>query len=297
MTSHRTLRTGLALLSLAASAALLPAAPAAAAPPPRADLQLTLTTTSAMITSTGARVRLVAAVDNIGAAGVEDITVAIKAPAGSRIVGDPSWSCDYSTFVCTNIYGPVAAGGSAEPLRMYLELPAAPAGTVAVLAATASTSAREATRTNNTDEAAATYAYLPDLSLLPGPDGGPWTETEVATTGGSINPTFTVRNDGTGEAAELRLAVEMPAGVTPDIAPPAGNTNWQCDLSGNLVVCTAGPLAAGGTASISIPMVAPAGTADQTFAVHGTVTTPSPQWRSDRADADVWFRYVEPPAA
>ncbi|MEU5562692.1 hypothetical protein [Micromonospora musae] len=292
MTSDRVLRTGLTLLTLTASAALLPAAPAAAAPAPRPDLRLDLTTTDAMITADGARVRLTVTVDNIGAAAVEDVTVAVTAPAGSRIVGDPSWACDYSTFVCTHIYGPVAAGGSAEPLSMFLALPAGAAGTVADLTATASTSVREVTRTNNTDTAATTYAYLPDLRLLPGLDTGVWPEIEVPTTGGAISPTFTVRNAGSGPAEDLRLTVERPAGVTLDVVPPTGSTNWQCDLSGNPVVCTAGPLEAGATASVTIPMVAAGGTADEAFAVHGTVTTSSAQWRGDQTDADVRFRYV-----
>ncbi|MFI7604865.1 hypothetical protein ACIBTV_07060 [Micromonospora sp. NPDC049366] len=293
MTSDRILRTGLTILTLTASAALLPAAPAAAAPAPRPDLRLDLATTDAMITADGARVRLDVAVDNIGAATVEDITVAVKAPAGSRIAGDPSWACDHTTFVCTHVYGPVAAGGSAEPLRMYLTLPDAAAGTVATLTATASTSAREVSRTNNADTAASTYAYLPDLGLLPGLDTGVWPEVEVPTTGGAISPTFTVRNNGSGPAEDLRLTVERPAGVTLDVAPPSGTTDWQCDLSGNPVVCTAGPLEAGATAGLTLPMVAAGGAADEAFTVHGTVTTSSGQWRDDRADADVWFRYVQ----
>ncbi|MFD0785464.1 hypothetical protein ACFQZ8_16265, partial [Micromonospora azadirachtae] len=49
----------------------------------------------------------------------------------------------------------------------------------------------------------------------------------------------------------------------------------------------------GATASVTIPMVAAGGTADEAFAVHGTVTTSSAQWRDDQADADVLFRYVQ----
>ncbi|WP_200213490.1 DUF11 domain-containing protein [Micromonospora coerulea] len=295
--TRRIIRTGLAILALTvAPAAVLPSGPALAAPPPRADLQLDLTavTPVAMIQPDGALVHLRAAVNNIGAAGVDDLTVTLKPPAGSRIVGDPSWQCDYTTFVCVNIYGPVPAGGTAEPLSIYLSLPAGAAGTVATVSATAATSAREASRTNNTDRVSVTYQPIADLTLLPGDAGGVYPEVELPISGGDRAVTFTVRNDGTGTAQDLRLVIEWPEGVTRNIAPVAGTTNWQCEFAATSVVCTAGPLAPGSTAGIYIPLTFPAGTLDQRIAVHGSVTTSGPEWQTDSNNvADAWFRYAE----
>lgn len=295
MTSDRTLRTGLTLLSLAAAAALVPAAPAAAAPPSRADLQLTLTTTETLLDSYGrALAHVRATVDNVGAAPAEDATISFRLPAGSAIGGDPSWQCDYTTFVCTNIYGPVPAGGSAEPLSIYFELPVAPAGTVAMIEATVSTSAREITRTNNTAAVQTTYGEYADLTLFPGGDTGVWSETDISTDGGEINPMFTAKNEGTATADDVRVVVDVPAGFAV-AGTPTGSTAWQCDVSATQVVCVSGPLDPEGTASLTVPMTAPAGNADDRFSVHGKLTTSGFEWQVDSSnEADALYHYVAP---
>lgn len=289
---RRLLGAGLTLLAAAATVTATPVAAAAAG---RADLRLDLTTVSslAMIRPDRAEVVVRAAVDNIGTAGVDDVRISFKLPAGSSIVGDPSWRCDYTTFECVNIYGPVPAGGSAEPLQIYLGLPVGPAGTVATIAATASTSAREVTRTNNTDQVRTTYARTADLDLLPGPDTGVWGETDVPVEGGPLQPMFTVKNTGTATAQDLRLVVDRPAGVTLD-GEPSG-AGWACDLASTPLVCTAGPLAPDATTAVTIPMRAPAGTDDGRFGVPGRVITSSPEWLTDsNNEADVRYRYDGP---
>ncbi|MEU4554076.1 hypothetical protein [Micromonospora violae] len=293
---RRLLGVGLALLTAAGSAATMPVAPASAAPAGRADLRLDLTTvsSSALIRPDRTVVVVRAAVDNIGAAGVDDVRISFKVPTGSSIIGDPAWQCDYTTFECVHIHGPVPAGGSAEPLQIYLGLPAGPAGTVATIAATASTSAREVTRTNNTDQVRTTYALTADLDLFPGPDTGVWGETDVPVEGGPLQPMFTVKNTGTATARDLRLVVDRPAGVTLD-GEPSGGDGWACDLASTPLVCTAGPLAPDATTAITIPMRAPLGTVDERFGVRGRVTTSSPEWLTDsNNEADVRYRYAGP---
>ncbi|WP_030486340.1 DUF11 domain-containing protein [Micromonospora chokoriensis] len=290
---NRLLGTTLALLTTAGAGVTLPAAPAeAAGVRPDLRIDLTMVSTSAMIASNKTVAVVRAAVDNIGAASAADASIAFKLPAGSSIIGDPSWQCDYSTFVCVNTYGPVPAGGSAEPLAIYLGLPAGPAGTVATIGATVSTSAREVTRTNNTGQVEAMYALAPELSLVPGADTGGWTETDVPNEGGPIQSTFTVRNTGTAAAQDLRLVVDRPANVTLD-GEPLGSGVWSCDLASTPLVCTADPLEPGATASITIPMRAAAGTTDERFATHGRVTTSSAEWMVNlNNEADVLYRYV-----
>ncbi|WP_433128641.1 hypothetical protein ACQPWW_02325 [Micromonospora sp. CA-240977] len=288
---RRLLGAGLTLLTAAAAVAATPVAAAAAG---RADLRLDLTTvsSSALIRPDGAMVVVRAAVDSIGAAGVDDVRISFKLPAGSSIIGDPSWQCDYTTFECVNVHGPVPAGGSAEPLQIYLGLPAGSAGTVATIGATASTSAREVTRTNNTDQVRTTYALTADLDLLPGPDTGVWPETDVPVEGGPLQPMFTVRNTGTATARDFRLVVDRPAGVTLD-GEPSGGDGWTCDLASTPLVCTAGPLAPDATTAITIPMRAAGGADDERFGVRGRVTTSSPEWLIDSAnEADVLYRYA-----
>ncbi|MEV7329522.1 hypothetical protein [Micromonospora sp. NPDC093244] len=290
---RRLLGVGLALLTSAAAVATTQATPAAAAG--RADLRLDLTTvsSSAMIWPDRTTVVVRASVDNIGTAGVDDVRVSFKLPSGSSIVG-ASWQCDYTTFECVHNYGAVPAGGSAEPLLIYLDLPAGPAGKVATIAATASTSAREVTRTNNTDQVQTTYALAADLHLLPGPDTGVWGETDVPVEGGLLQPMFTVKNTGTATAQNLRLVVDRPTGVTLD-GEPSGADGWTCDLASTPLICTAGPLAPDATAAITIPMRAAAGVDDERFSVHGRVTTSSREWMIDsNNETDVLYRYVGP---
>ncbi|WP_088959190.1 DUF11 domain-containing protein [Micromonospora purpureochromogenes] len=274
----------------------MPAGPALAGPAPRPDLTLDLVplTTVAKIESSRVTVAVRADVANAGAAVAEDAKIAFKLPAGSAIVGDPSWQCDYATFVCTNIYGPVPAGGVAEPLRIYFSLPPAPAGTVATIGATVSTNAREAATNNNTDQLKTTYAEVADLQLLPGPDTGVWWQTDVPLEGGPVNPTFTAKNVGTATAQDLRLVVDLPAGVTVDGAPVNDAGAWDCVTGTDQVICTAGPLEPNAAASVTLALRTGPGAADQQFAIPGTLTSSSRVWRVEPARTEVTYRYAGP---
>ncbi|MGN9774644.1 hypothetical protein ACTMS0_02495 [Micromonospora sp. H33] len=294
---RRSVRAGVALLTLSTAAlAGLPAGSAVAAPAPRPDLKLDLVplTTAAMIQDDRAAVAVQANVTNVGTAAVEDVKIAFKLPAGSAISGDPSWQCDYATFVCTNIHGTVPAGGAAEPLRIYFSLPPAPAGTVAAIGATVVTTVRESATNNNTDQLKTTYANVADLQLLPGPDTGVWTETDVPVEGGQLLPTFTAKNIGTGTAQDLKLVVDLPAGVTVDGDPDSNAGAWDCATGTDQVICTAGPLAPDAVSSVTLALRAGPGTADQRFVIPGTLTSSSPVWRLDPARTEVLYRYVGP---
>ncbi|SBT51052.1 DUF11 domain-containing protein [Micromonospora auratinigra] len=297
MTSQRILRTGTTLLCLAAAATLAPTAPALAGPAPRADLRIGLSTTETQLDSYGRAVAVVrATVDNVGAAAADDATISFRLPAGTTIAGETLLRCDYATSVCTGSLGPVPAGGSAEPLRVYLALPMAPAGTVATIDATVSTTAREVTRTNNTAAVRTTYGRYADLSLYPGADTGVWAETDISPDGGPIQPLFTAKNNGTGPAADVRLVVEVPPGFTVT-GPPTGDTAWQCDVSATQVACVAGPLDPAATVALTVPMTAPAGNLDDRFSVPARVTTSGVEWRDDNGnDATADYHYVTPQA-
>ncbi|RQW99589.1 DUF11 domain-containing protein, partial [Micromonospora globispora] len=275
----------------------LPAGPAVAAPAPRPDLKLNLTVTPTTMIRNGENLAIVlATVDNVGAATVEDVTVSFKFPPGGEIVGDPAWQCDYTTFVCTNIYGPVPPGGTAEPLRVYVGLPDAPAGTVATIEATAATSTREVTRTNNSGQVQTTYGYVADLSLYGNADPSGTYEVDLPTSGGDVSPTFTAENIGSADADDLRLVVDVPAGFTvgQPYEQPTNPSPWLCDVTATQVVCTAGPLAVGATSTVTVPMTAPAGVNDDRFTIHGELSTSSEEWRPWDNGADALYHYVEP---
>ncbi|SCL37438.1 hypothetical protein GA0074692_4666 [Micromonospora pallida] len=289
----RPFRAGLALLAVAAGA-LLPA-PAVAAPS-RPDLRLTMSATVIMTGDTRAQTVVSAVVDNIGTVAAPDVTIAFQLPAGAWIIGDPSWQCDYVTFVCTDVYygGPeVPAGGSAEPLNIYFGMPVQPIGTVETISATISTSARESTTANNTGQVQTTHSLVPELQLVAARDDSVWRDIAVPATGGQFLPEFLVTNIGSGPTEDLRLVVQWPAGVTNDGAPTSDTgTIWQCDFSPGLGVCTAGPLAPGGLASITIPMSAPAGTPGTTFAIGSEFSTSTPEWRDEASAIARTCRYV-----
>ncbi|MFC4148838.1 hypothetical protein ACFO0M_21490 [Micromonospora mangrovi] len=295
MTSQRIRRTGLTLLSLAASAALLPAAPAAAAAP-RADLTVHLTTTDAITRGNNrAEVHVVATVDNIGTAAAQDATVAFQIPAGTTLgSGEAAWSCD-AQLVCTYPYGSVPAGGSTGPLSLYLNIPDGPTGNPLTIGATVSTTSREVTRTNNTAQAQAVYGSFPDLGMF-GDAGGGSSEMKVQTTGGQVMPTFSIENWGSATADDLRVAIDLPAGATA-VAQPSGPTAWQCDLAAAPVVCVSGPFYPKDTASLSLPIQLPAGTADEVVTVHAKVTTSSPEWEVNSSnEVTLSYLYVTPVA-
>lgn len=291
MTSQRTLRTGISLLSLAAAAALVPAVPAVAAPAPRADLEIHLTSTDAITRGNNrAEVHIVATVDNVGAAAAEDATIRFQLPAGTTLNGEAAWQCD-AAFVCTYPYGPVPAGGTAEPLSLYLGVPDGPIGTDLTIGAAVSTNSREETRTNNAAQVQATYGVYPDLIMF-----GDGYEMDVSTTGADVFPTFTVENRGSAQADDLRVVVDLPAGATV-FAEPSGPTPWQCDLAATPVVCVTGPLYQKDSASLTLPVTLPAGVADDRVAIHAKVTTSSPDWEVDSNDeASALYHYVAPAA-
>ncbi|MFI7577464.1 hypothetical protein [Micromonospora sp. NPDC049497] len=294
---RRAFRSGVALLTLSTAALVgLPAGPAAAGPAPRPDLKVALVpvTTAVKTQNNEAVTALRAEVTNVGTATVEDVTVAFKLPAGSAIYGDPSWQCDYATFVCTNIHGPVPAGGAAEPLRIYFSLPLAPAGTVATIGAAVSTSVRESATNNNTAQLKTTYADIADLQLSAGDAAGAGSETDVSIEGGPLLPTFTAKNVGTGTAQDLKLVVDLPAGVTVDGDPASDPGAWDCATGTDQVICTAGPLAPEEVSSVTLALRAGPGAADERFAVPGTLTSSSPVWRVEPARSDANYHYVGP---
>ncbi|NJP31186.1 SdrD B-like domain-containing protein [Micromonospora thermarum] len=294
---RRSVRAGVALLTLLTAA--VAASPAVAAPvpaetAPSADLRVELTASTTIIRPERAQVVLDIAVDNIGAAPADDVRLALKLPSGGFIGGEPSWpwQCDYTTHVCVVTDGPLPAGGAA-PLNLHLELPVANEGATATLGATVSTSSTEATTRNNSDTAKTTYAEISDLSLFPG-------EYDIALPleGGPVQPTFRAENRGTEAAEDVKLVVDLPAGVTLDGTP--GETwfpePWRCGVTGARVECTLSRLVPGESSSVAIPARVGPGTADETFAIRGSVTTASPEWQTDLSNqAEVTYRYAAPP--
>ncbi|MGN9807627.1 hypothetical protein [Micromonospora sp. L32] len=297
MPSHhvrRLVRTGVALSALAAAACLQPSAAVAAGAATGADLQLELTASQTMLWGEDrAEVIVDAVVQNVGTAGVADVTIAYQLPSGGEIAGDPWWQCDYATLVCTYRYGALAAGESAS-LNVYFSLPVKQEGAEARISATVSTTTPESNKTNNTDQVKTTYAQLPELALRPGGPSGPWGETDVPAEGGRITPVFTAENTGTATAKDVTLVVDLPPGASFDGDPLGG----LCTATATSMSCPLGTLRAGAYSSVTVPMVVAPGAAGDQFTVHGEVSTTSAEWRPDPGDyANVMYRYVGSAAA
>lgn len=290
---RRSIRAGVALLTLLTAA--VTASPAAAEVTPSADLRLTLTSgsTGTIIRPERAEVRIDATVDNIGTSSAADVRVAFKLPAGTWIAGESPWPwrCDHTAITCT-LPEPLPAGGSVE-LSLYFALPMAKEGATATIEATASTSSTEASRRNNSDTVKTTYAEISDLSLSP----GSW-DNVVPVEGGLIQPMFRVTNWGTDTAEDLKLVVDLPAGVTLDgsLGDNWDSGPWRCGVTGARVECSLPRLTPGEESRLTHSLRVGPGTADETFAIPGSVTTASPEWETDSSNqAEVAYRYGVPP--
>jgi Domain of unknown function DUF11 len=174
------------------------------------------------------------------------VTVKVRPPAGTTLAPPPEpglapaqaettsgWQCDYGEWRCA--YGAVAAGGQAEVLTLRLRLPGGSLGDVATVSATASTSSRETAKTNNTAKASVTYSSVVDLAMR-SMQADP---TDVSNLGDRTILHILIANDGTADAADVRVTINPPPGsrVQEETFDPF---EWQCELAtGDTVTMTA----------------------------------------------------------
>ena len=305
----RAVGAALALVTLSAAVTgLAGAAAAASAAVARPDLVVEVTANPAEVNPAGGDVEVAVVVGNVGAGRADDVTVKVRPPAGTTLAPAPEpgfapaqaetaagWQCDDGEWRCA--YGAVAAGGQAEVLTLRLRLPGGSLGDVATVSATASTSSRETAKTNNTAKARVTYSSVVDLAMR-SMQADP---TEVSDLGDRTILHILVANDGTADAADVRVTINPPPGsrVQEETFDPF---EWQCELAAAPWVCTRGALKPisqpdGLHANLIIPVMLPAGITGDTLTMTATVSTSSPERSLANNSGEVSLRYVTPEPA
>jgi Domain of unknown function DUF11 len=294
-----------AVTSLAGAGSASAAASAAA--PARPDLAVEVTANPAEVNPAGGIVEIAVVVGNVGAGLANDVTVKLRPPAGTTLAPPPDpgfaaaqaeatagWHCD-GDWSCA--YGALAAGSQAEVLTLRLRLPGGSLGDVATVSATASTSSREISKTNNTARARITYSAFVDLAMR-SVQADP---AEVSNLGDRTILHILIANDGTADAADVRVTIDPPPGsrVQEETFDPF---EWQCELASAPWVCTRGPLKPisqpeGLHAGLIVPVMLPAGTTGDTVTMTATVSTSSPERSLANNSGQVSLRYVTPEPA
>ncbi|HEU4397380.1 MAG TPA: hypothetical protein VFU54_06025 [Actinomycetota bacterium] len=301
-------RAAFALVVLFAAVAATGSASAAApfVPRTRPDLVVEVTVNPAEVPPAGGNVQVAIIVGNVGSGPADGVTVKLRPPAGSSLVGDPevppmplagaaaedtpSWHCDYTVWRCS--YGTLAGGGEAETLTVPLRLPAGSVGDAATVSATATTSSHETATTNNTDRARVTWTAVADLAVELTADS--W--TDVSNLGGRAYAFVRVTNVGTAEVADVRLTIDPPSGAWVQLENFTTD-EWHCDVNGTPWVCTRGALAPAAFAYLSIPVMFPAGTTGDTTTMTATASTTTPERSLANNGSQVTFRYITPEPA
>jgi hypothetical protein len=308
----RAVGAALALVAVAATVTGLAgagsASAAASAAAARSDLVVEVTADPAEVNPAGGNVELAVVVRNVGAGLANDVTVKLRPPAGTTLAPPPEpgfaparaettsgWRCDDAEWRCA--YGALAAGSQAEVLTLRLRLPGGSLGDVATIGATASTSSRETSRTDNTAKAKVTYSTFVDLAMR-SMQADP---AEVSNLGDRAILHILIANDGTADAADVRVTIDPPPGsrVQEDTFDPF---EWQCELAAAPWVCTRGPLKPvnqpeGLHADLIVPVMLPAGTTGDTITMTATVSTSSPERSLADNSGEVSLRYVTPEPA
>jgi Domain of unknown function DUF11 len=168
-------------------------------------------------------------------------------------------------------------GGEAEVLTLRLRLPGGSLGDVATVSATASTSSRETSKANNTAKARVTYSSVVDLAMR-SMQADP---TDVSNLGDRTILHILIANDGTADAADVRVTIDPPPGsrVQEETFDPF---EWQCELAEAPWICARGALKPinqpdGLHAVLIIPVMLPAGTTGDAITMTATVSTSSPE--------------------
>jgi Domain of unknown function DUF11 len=267
-----------------------------------------VTANPAEVNPAGGDVQVAVVVGNVGAGLADDVTVKVRPPTGTTLAPAPEpglapaqaettsgWQCDYSEWRCA--HGALAAGGGAEVLTLRLRLPGGSLGGVATVSATASTSSRETSKANNTAKARVSYSSVVDLAMR-SMQADP---TDVSNLGDRTILHILIANDGTADAADVRVTIDPPPGtrVQEETFDPF---EWQCELAEAPWVCARGALKPinqpdGLHAVLIIPVMLPAGTTGDAITMTATVSTSSPERSLANNSGEVSLRYVTPEPA
>ena len=231
---------------------------------PSADLRVEKTGPATVVASTD--VVYTITVTNDGPSQASDVVLTDTLPAGTTFV---SSSCGSNPCAI----GTLAAGGTLV-VTLTVNVAANATGPL-VNRATVSSSAPDPAPGNNTTifETAVTPAPA-DLSIAKTAD------RDVAVVGSNVTYTIVVMNDGPGEALNVVVTDDLPAGSTLVSAPEtcSGTTT---------ITCTVGTLASGGSAAIELVVMMPATPGTVTNDVRVSTDSDDPAEGNDAASAAV----------
>ncbi|TWD82228.1 putative repeat protein (TIGR01451 family) [Kribbella amoyensis] len=237
----------------------------------QADLALTKVAPETVVAGNELTYRLT--VRNAGPSDAVDGFVSDTLPAGTTFVRGtgPAGACTQdpsgSEPVVTCPVGTLAPEDDAEVTVVVKVAPHQPAGKL-TNTATVSSRTPDPLDGNNAASAETTVSASADVSITKSVKPSPL----VAGAEGLY--TLTVRNDGPSTAQGVKIADELPSGVSLLGATSADGT---CTVSGSSVSCTLGAVGPDGTAVVVIRVaVAAAQTANVTNTGNVTSTTPDP---------------------
>lgn len=213
---------------------------------PGADLSLAKTAAAATVDQNAAIGYTLTATNN-GPASALNVQIVDRLPAaidtGQTITATPSTggSCTRSGLVITCLWNGATANGAVRSVTIS----ATTLASVPVADRSAINRANVYSSTDDPDPsdngAIAAVTVIPAADLVANA-GGPAT----ISAGGTGELTFGITNNGPSTATGTTMAITLPAGLTP-ITVPAG-----CTTSGQVVTCSLGTIANGGTGSVTI---------------------------------------------
>ncbi|WP_433653188.1 hypothetical protein ACQP2C_14085 [Micromonospora zamorensis] len=223
---------------------LLGAAPASAAAA-RADLVVSVNLDSTDVPDTGGSSYLTVDLRNVGTRASEGVSLVLSLSKGAwstdGFAVPPSWRCTFQAHAtCT--HAPIAAGATAEPLRIPFGVDAGTVGDEVSVGATA-TGGRESSTVNNSDQATLRYiAGTVDVGFVSGSRDDELIDGEV------FGFYSYVLNSGTSPSGDLTVTVPLPAH---SVRYSESGEGWACDFGDELAGgqpgwrCTHGPLRLG----------------------------------------------------
>ncbi len=225
--------------------------------PAPADLSIAKTASGESTVGSNATYTIV--VTNNGPGAATDVVVTDELPADTTLVSSSAGCSGTTTITCA--VGTLAAGASAT-IEIVVTLPATPQTVSNTATVAASTSDPDAG--NNTSTADIVVTLEPsDLSITK------TAEFTDSTVGSNATYTIVVTNLGPGEATDIVVTDELPAGTTlvSSSAGCSGTTTITCEV---------GTLAAGASATIEIVVTLPStpGTVSNTASVASSSTDP-----------------------
>lgn len=225
-----------------------------------APANLSITKTADSTATIGSNLTYTIVVTNGGPGVANDVVVTDVLPSGTTLVSSSAGCSGTTTITC--LVGTLAAGGDAT-IEIVVTLPST-TGTVSNTASV-STSSPDPATANDASTAETVVTLEPaDLSIAKTAD---FTTLPV---GSNATYTIVVTNNGPGEATDVVVTDELPAGTTL-VSSSAGCSGTTT------VTCEAGTLAAGGSATFELVVTLPStpGTVSNTATVASSSTDPA----------------------